>query len=66
MINNRAVVIGGRTITSSATGTCTTSTTARMTYADLDNTVLYYKYRVTAPAKLSGTALVVQDPIDRY
>ncbi|MFV0454324.1 MAG: DUF1329 domain-containing protein [Pseudomonas sp.] len=31
----------------------------------LDNTLLYYKYRVTAPAKLSGTALVVQDPMDQ-
>jgi len=33
--------------------------------ADLDNTSLYYKYRVTAPARLSGTALVVQDPLDQ-
>ncbi|MGE6660701.1 DUF1329 domain-containing protein [Pseudomonas sp. NPDC077408] len=36
-----------------------------MSQADLDNTSLYYKYRVTAPAKLSGTALVVQDPLDQ-
>lgn len=36
-----------------------------MTHADLDNTALYYKYRVTAPAKLSGTSLVVQDPLDQ-
>ncbi|MEH6388124.1 DUF1329 domain-containing protein [Pseudomonas profundi] len=36
-----------------------------MTEADLDNTSLYYKYVVTAPAKLSGTALVVQDPLDQ-
>ncbi|MCJ0972034.1 DUF1329 domain-containing protein [Pseudomonas sp. PS1] len=33
--------------------------------ADLDNTSLYYKYRVTAPAKLAGTSLVVQDPLDQ-
>lgn len=36
-----------------------------VTQADLDNTSLYYKYRVTAPAKLSGTALAVQDPLDQ-
>lgn len=36
-----------------------------MTEADLDNTLLYYKYKVTAPAKLSGTALVVQDTLDQ-
>ena len=36
-----------------------------MNQADLDNTALYYKYRVTSPAKLSGTSLVVQDPLDQ-
>ncbi|PAU88927.1 outer membrane lipoprotein-sorting protein [Pseudomonas sp. WN033] len=36
-----------------------------MTPDQLDNTLLYYKYVVTAPARLSGTALVVQDPLDQ-
>ncbi|GGE44120.1 hypothetical protein GCM10007421_17910 [Halopseudomonas oceani] len=36
-----------------------------MTTEQLDNTLLYYKYVVTAPAKLAGTALVVQDPLDQ-
>ncbi|MEL0169062.1 MAG: DUF1329 domain-containing protein [Pseudomonadaceae bacterium] len=36
-----------------------------MTAERLDNTLLYYKYVVTAPAKLAGTALVVQDPLDQ-
>lgn len=36
-----------------------------MTTERLDNTLLYYKYVVTAPSKLAGTALVVQDPLDQ-
>ena len=36
-----------------------------MTPDKLDNTLLYYKYTVTAPARLSGTSLVVQDPLDQ-
>lgn len=32
---------------------------------DLDNTLFFYKYKVIAPAKLAGSALVVQDPIDQ-
>ncbi|GAA6129770.1 DUF1329 domain-containing protein [Halopseudomonas sabulinigri] len=36
-----------------------------MTTAALDNTLLLYKYVVTAPAKLANTALVVQDPLDQ-
>ncbi|MCJ8170561.1 DUF1329 domain-containing protein [Atopomonas sediminilitoris] len=36
-----------------------------MTPADLDNTLFYYKYRITAPAKIAGSALVVQEPMDQ-
>lgn len=36
-----------------------------MTQAKLDNTLLYYKYVVLAPAKLAGNALVVQDTLDQ-
>lgn len=36
-----------------------------MTLKDLDNTLLYYKYKVLAPAKLAGNALVVQDTLDQ-
>ncbi|MGH8355755.1 MAG: DUF1329 domain-containing protein [Pseudomonas sp.] len=32
---------------------------------DLDNTLFYYKYRVVAPAKLAGSALVVQETLDQ-
>ncbi|MDM8349045.1 DUF1329 domain-containing protein [Pseudomonas sp. sp1636] len=32
---------------------------------DLDNTLFYYKYRVVAPSKLSGSALVVQETLDQ-
>ncbi len=66
MINNQAVVIGGRAnYIKRDRHVYYVYNREGMTYADLDNTVLYYKYRVTAPAKLSGTALVVQDPIDQ-
>ncbi|PTU74318.1 DUF1329 domain-containing protein [Pseudomonas mangrovi] len=36
-----------------------------MTLKDLDNTLLYYKYKVLSPAKLAGNALVVQDTLDQ-
>jgi hypothetical protein len=36
-----------------------------VTPQDLDNTLFYYKYRVVAPAKLSGSALVVQETLDQ-
>lgn len=36
-----------------------------MTLKDLDNTLLYYKYKVLAPAKIAGNALVVQDTLDQ-
>ena len=36
-----------------------------MTLQDLDNTLLFYKYKVLAPAKLAGNALVVQDTLDQ-
>ncbi|MGB4072585.1 DUF1329 domain-containing protein [Pseudomonas sp.] len=32
---------------------------------DLDNTLFYYKYKVVAPAKLAGSALVVQETLDQ-
>ena len=32
---------------------------------DLDNTLFYYKNKVTAPAKLAGSALVVQETLDQ-
>ncbi|WAJ37109.1 DUF1329 domain-containing protein [Pseudomonas sp. GOM7] len=36
-----------------------------VTPKDLDNTLFYYKYRVAAPAKLAGSALVVQETLDQ-
>ncbi|MHA6492028.1 DUF1329 domain-containing protein [Pseudomonas borbori] len=36
-----------------------------VTPKDLDNTLFYYKYRVVAPSKLAGNALVVQETIDQ-
>lgn len=36
-----------------------------MTPKDLDNTLFYYKYRVVAPARLAGSALVVQETLDQ-
>jgi hypothetical protein len=32
---------------------------------DLDNTLFYYRYKVVAPAKLAGSALVVQETLDQ-
>ncbi|UVE18100.1 DUF1329 domain-containing protein [Pseudomonas sp. LS44] len=31
----------------------------------LDNTLFYYKYKIVAPAKLAGSALVVQETLDQ-
>ncbi|WP_417787942.1 DUF1329 domain-containing protein [Stutzerimonas xanthomarina] len=65
-INNQAVVINGSpTYIKRDREVYYVYNREGMTQADLDNTSLYYKYRVTAPAKLSGTALVVQDPLDQ-
>lgn len=36
-----------------------------ITAAKLNNTLLYYRYHLLAPAKLAGTSLVVQDPLDQ-
>ncbi|WP_235978862.1 DUF1329 domain-containing protein [Zestomonas carbonaria] len=36
-----------------------------MTPQGLDNTLFYYKYRVVAPAKVAGSALVVQETLDQ-
>ncbi|WP_223123454.1 DUF1329 domain-containing protein [Pseudomonas alcaligenes] len=36
-----------------------------VTPADLDNTLFYYKYVVTAPSKLAGSSLVVQETLDQ-
>lgn len=32
---------------------------------DLDNTLFFYKYKVAAPSKLAGSALVVQETLDQ-
>jgi hypothetical protein len=65
-VNNQAVVINGNpTYIKRDRQIYYVYNREGMTQADLDNTSLYYKYRVTAPAKLSGTALVVQDPLDQ-
>jgi hypothetical protein len=32
---------------------------------DLDNTLFYYKYKVVAPSKLAGSALLVQETLDQ-
>ncbi|HBS77077.1 MAG: outer membrane lipoprotein-sorting protein [Pseudomonas sp.] len=65
-VNNQAVVINGSpTYIKRDREIYYVYNREGMTQADLDNTSLYYKYRVTAPAKLSGTALVVQDPLDQ-
>jgi len=36
-----------------------------VTPEDLDNTLFYYKYLVTAPSRLAGTSLVVQETLDQ-
>lgn len=36
-----------------------------MTPGDLDNTLFFYKYQVTAPSKLAGSSLVVQETLDQ-
>lgn len=66
MINNQAVVINGRSsLIRRDRHVYYVYNREGMDEKGLDNTLLYYKYRVTAPAKLSGTALVVQDPVDQ-
>lgn len=66
MINNQAVVINGRAnLIKRDRHIYYVYNREGMDKAQLDNTLLYYKYRVTAPAKLSGTSLVVQDPMDQ-
>lgn len=66
MVNNQAVVINGRSsLIRRDRHVYYVYNREGMDEQGLDNTLLYYKYRVTAPAKLSGTALVVQDPVDQ-
>lgn len=36
-----------------------------MTPQDLNNTLFYYKYKVTAPSKVAGSALLVQESLDQ-
>jgi len=36
-----------------------------VTPQDLDNTLFYYKYKVVAPSKLAGSALVIQETLDQ-
>ncbi|WP_312959738.1 DUF1329 domain-containing protein [Stutzerimonas nitrititolerans] len=65
-VNNQAVVINGRaSFIKRDRHIFYVYNREGMDEQGLDNTLLYYKYRVTAPAKLSGTALVVQDPMDQ-
>ena len=66
MVNNQAVVINGRpSFIKRDRHVFYVYNREGMDEPGLDNTLLYYKYRVTAPAKLSGTSLVVQDPMDQ-
>ena len=65
-INNQAVVINGRAnLIKRDRYVYYVYNRLGMTLEDMDNTLLYYRYQITAPAKLSGTALVVQDPLDQ-
>src|SRR5690554_7531180 len=66
IINNQAVVINGRAnLIKRDRYLLYVYNRTGMTPDELGNTLLYYRYQVTAPAKLSGTALVVQDPLDQ-
>lgn len=65
-INNQAVVINGRSnLIKRDRYIYYIYNREGMTPEQMDNTLLYYRYQVTAPAKLSGTSLVVQDPLDQ-
>lgn len=65
-VNNQAVVINGRaSFIKRDRHIFYVYNREGMDEQGLDNTLLHYKYRVMAPAKLSGTALVVQDPMDQ-
>lgn len=65
-VNNQAVVVNGRTtMIKRDRHIYYVYNRKGMTAEQLDNTLLYYRYQVTAPAKLAGTALVVQDPLDQ-
>ena len=65
-INNQAVVINGKSnLIKRDRYVYYIYNRDGMTIEDMDNTLLYYRYQVTAPAKLSGTSLVVQDPLDQ-
>lgn len=66
IINNQAVVINGRVnLIKRDRYVYYIYNRQGMTPEAMDNTLLYYRYQVTAPARLSGTALVVQDPLDQ-
>ena len=66
LINNQAVVINGRiNLIKRDRYVYYVYNRLGMTQEAMDNTLLYYRYQVTAPAKLSGTSLVVQDPLDQ-
>lgn len=65
-INNQAIVINGNTnLIKRDRQIYYVYGREGMTPAKLDNTLLHYKYTVTAPARLAGTSLVVQDPLDQ-
>ena len=66
LINNQAVVINGRVnLITRDRYVYYIYNRQGMTPEAMNNTLLYYRYQVTAPSKLSGTALVVQDPLDQ-
>lgn len=66
LINNQAVVINGRVnLIKRDRYVYYVYNRLGMTQEGMDNTLLYYRYQVTAPARLSGTSLVVQDPLDQ-
>lgn len=66
MVNSQAVVVGGKpNYIKRDRHIFYVYNREGMTVADMDNTLLYYKYKVTEPAKLSGTALVVEDTLDQ-
>jgi len=65
-INNQAVVVNGKiSLIRRDRHLYYVYNREGTTLENLDNTLMYYKYVVTAPAKLAGTALVVQDPLDQ-
>lgn len=64
--NHAAVLQGGKyTLLKRERDILFTYGHAELSQQDLNNTLLYYKYRVTAPSALAGTSLLVQEAIDQ-